>query len=170
MLCGIPALVLRTLSSNRDRALELAIALPLLLASASWLSLAVSVPYETLRVQTVRPPKLISNPEGAVQEIVADPRAIAIRQQEGARATEIVLPEISRADEQFLRILSENAEFADSGGSLSILPQDDQLIVVGFNVPPYGRAIALMSVAWASLIAYTAISAALRHRRGWPRN
>jgi hypothetical protein len=145
---------LRSRVWKTEYASEFALAVPMIFASVMWLSLSISVPYTQYPVQKVLPPLVVTEPPGLAPDINVSPQEITLLPPQGSRVTRYIFPGISRADSQSLYVASNNAAISETGGRMSIVPQDERPIVIEFNSTPYDKAIALSALAWAGVIGF----------------
>lgn len=150
---------------------EFALAIPLLFASAVWLSLAISVPFRNYPIQNMLPPKILTHPSLANFEptTIVTPEKLVIYPREGSRVAEYTIPNISPADAKFLTVASENALLSESHGALAVVLQGTGPVVLEFKTTDYKRALRLTVMAWIGWIGTcTAITVRRKGKKGQP--
>lgn len=135
-----------------EYAIELVLVVPFIFASMMWLSVCISVPFNEYPVQTILPPEVITKPADIKLKIEVSPQRITLIPQEGTHAVEYNFPEISDKDSNSLYVSSNNAKISDLNGKMSLVPLDDQPIVLEFNSKNNNSALILMVVIWLGVI------------------
>lgn len=154
--------------NGSDHHLEAVLAIPFVLASILWLSVAVSVPSDKYHSETATSPNVRVAPIGSRVRVSADPHQLILLPVEGAVPSEYVLPRTDPRDMAWLRVASDNALMTTVDGRVKVIPVAPGPIVLAFNTRGYKAAGLVTLTSWILLVVLMFAQKKISRRLGSP--
>ena len=136
---------------------ECVLAVPLLFSVVMWLLLATSTPFGSYQTQDIVPPQVITQAGFPEPGMAVTPKTLTICPGIPP-SPEYTLPGILFSDAKFLAVTSGNAVLsASADGSLTIIPQSENIIVLDFCSNRYDIVLIFTIIFWAAVMVFVAL-------------
>ena len=136
---------------------ELLLAIPLAFSTAMWMNLITSVPFDEYPINDMLPPEVVvdSQNEVSLPALTVAPDMLLINPQSDILVDGYIFPKLPANDYKLFDIVTENAEFLNKDGQLTIKPFDNKPIEIRFRTEKVWNSIIITTIMWGMVFVFT---------------
>jgi hypothetical protein len=145
---------------------ELLLAIPLAFSTAMWMNLITSVPFDEYPIRKILPPEVIveSPNEVSLPVLTVTPDGLHINPKTETLVNGYIFPQLPANDYKLFDIISNNAEFFNKDGQLTLRPLDNEPIEIRFRTERVWRALIITILSWISIIGFMIIKVLVKRK------